>query len=220
MSNKSITLTADLYRYLLDVSLREPQVLRDLRAETARMPEANMQIAPDQGQFMAMLLRLMGARRVIEVGTFTGYSALVMALALPADGEVIACDISADYTAVARRYWHDAGVDGKIDLRVAPATDTLRELAARGRQGEFDLVFIDADKTGYWDYYELSLPLLRQGGLVVVDNVLWNGSVIDDSKQDADTVAIRAFNRAVHGDERVDVSMIPVGDGLTLLQKR
>ncbi|MGK2914839.1 MAG: class I SAM-dependent methyltransferase [Porticoccaceae bacterium] len=220
MSNKSITLTAELYRYLLEVSLREPVILRDLRAETAKLAAANMQIAPDQGQFMALLLRLMGARRVIEIGTFTGYSALVMALALPADGELIACDISADYTAVARRYWHDAGVAHKIDLRLAPAADTLRGLAAAGRQGEFDFVFIDADKAGYRDYYELSLPLLRQGGLVVVDNVLWNGSVIDTDRQDADTVAIRAFNQAVHGDERVEISMIPVGDGLTLLQKR
>lgn len=220
MSNKSITLTAELYQYLLDVSLREPTVLRDLRDETSKLAAANMQIAPDQGQFMALLLRLMGARRVIEIGTFTGYSALVMALALPADGELVACDISTDYTTVARRYWHDAGVAHKIDLRLAPATDTLRELAAKGRQGEFDLVFIDADKAGYRDYYELALPLLRAGGLVVVDNVLWNGAVIAADKQDADTRAIRAFNAAVHGDERVEISMIPVGDGLTLLQKR
>lgn len=220
MSNKSITLTAELYQYLLDVSLREPTVLGDLRDETSKLAAANMQIAPDQGQFMALLVRLMGARRVIEIGTFTGYSALVMALALPADGELIACDINADYTAVARRYWHDAGVAHKIDLQLAPATDTLRALAAKSRQGEFDLVFIDADKAGYRDYYELALPLLRAGGLVVVDNVLWNGAVIAADKQDADTCAIRAFNAAVQGDERVEISMIPVGDGLTLLQKR
>ncbi len=219
MSNRSITLTPDLYAYLLEASLREPPVLQALRAETAAMPAANMQIAPDQGQFMALLVRLLGARRIIEIGTFTGYSALAMALAMPADGRLIACDISADYTAIARRHWQQAGVAERIELRLVPAADTLRALAAAGRAGEFDLVFIDADKESYGDYYELALPLLRAGGLVIVDNVLWNGAVIDAGKQDADTRAIRAFNAAVRGDERVDLSMIPVGDGLTLLRK-
>lgn len=220
MSNRSITLTPDLYAYLLDVSLREPPVLQALRAETATMPAANMQIAPDQGQFMALLVRLLGARRIIEIGTFTGYSSLAMALALPADGRLIACDISAEYTAVAQRYWQQAGVAARIELRLAPAIATLRALMAAGRAGEFDLVFIDADKESYRDYYELALPLLRAGGLIIVDNVLWNGAVIDAGKQDADTRAIRAFNEAAQRDERVDISMIPVGDGLTLLRKR
>lgn len=220
MSNRSITLTPDLYAYLLDVSLREPAVLQALRAETATMPAANMQIAPDQGQFMALLVRLLGARRIIEIGTFTGYSSLAMALALPADGRLIACDISAEYTAVAQRYWRQAGVAARIELRLAPATETLRALAAAGSAGAFDLVFIDADKESYRDYYELALPLLRAGGLIIVDNVLWNGAVIDAGKQDADTRAIRAFNEAARRDERVDISMIPVGDGLTLLRKR
>lgn len=220
MSNRSITLTPDLYTYLLDVSLRELPVLQALRAETATMPAANMQIAPDQGQFMALLVQLLGARRIIEIGTFTGYSALVMALALPADGRLITCDISAEYTAIARRHWQQAGVAERIELRLAPATETLRALAAAGPAGAFDLVFIDADKESYRDYYELALPLLRAGGLIIVDNVLWNGAVIDASKQDADTNAIRAFNRAVQRDERVEISMIPVGDGLTLLRKR
>ena len=220
MSNRSIMLTPDLYAYLLDVSLRELPVLQALRAETATMPAANMQIAPDQGQFMALLVQLLGARRIIEIGTFTGYSGLVMALALPADGRLITCDISAEYTAIARRHWQQAGVAERIELRLAPATETLRALAAAGPAGAFDLVFIDADKESYRDYYELALPLLRAGGLIIVDNVLWNGAVIDASKQDADTNAIRAFNRAVQRDERVEISMIPVGDGLTLLRKR
>lgn len=220
MSNRTLNLTDPLYRYLLNVSLREPDVLKDLRAETAILPSANMQIAPEQGQFMALLVLMLNARRIIEVGVFTGYSSLVMAMALPADGQLIACDINQDYTDIARQYWQRADVAKKIDLRLAPGRETLRQLLDRGESGQFDLAFIDADKTGYLEYYELSLKLLRPGGLIVVDNVLWNGAVIDERIQDEDTAAIRAFNEMLKSDQRVDISLLPVADGLTLARKR
>lgn len=220
MSNQSIQLTPELYTYLLEVSLRESDLLQELRERTRQMPEARMQIAPDQGQFMTLLARLLGVRKALEIGVFTGYSALCVAAALPADGRLIACDISAEYTRIAQEYWARAGVADRIDLRLAPASETLAALLAEGAAGSFDLAFIDADKTGYAGYYEQCLALLRPGGLIVVDNVLWNGRVLDTASADADTRAIRAFNRRIHRDARVDLSLVPIGDGLSLLRKR
>ena len=220
MSNRSINLTDALYDYLLANSLREPAVMRRLRQETAKVPGAMMQIAPEQGQFMALLVRLMGARRCIEVGTFTGYSALAVALALPEDGRVVACDVNEETTAVGRRYWQEAGVADKIDLRLAPAAETLQRMVDAGEGQSYDFVFIDADKTNYDSYYELALALLRPGGLIVVDNVLWGGAVADRSKDDADTRAIRALNEKVANDKRVTCSLLPVGDGLMLATKQ
>ena len=220
MSNQTITLTPALYRYLLDVSLREPEILQRLRAYTAGLPRASMQIAPEQGQLMALLVKLSNARRAIEVGVFTGYSALSVALALPADGRLIACDIDEDWTTIARDYWREAGVLDKIELRLGPALQTLDALLAEGQKGSFDLAFIDADKENYIAYYERLLELLRPGGLIVVDNVLWGGGVVDPTDQDTDTVAIRAFNEHVRQDERIVLSLVPIGDGLTLALKR
>ena len=220
MSNRTISLTDPVYDYLLDVSSREPPVLRALREETWRMSQRSMQIAPEQGQFMALMARLAGAKRCIEIGVFTGYSSLVTALALPADGRIVACDVSEEWTSVARRYWQAAGVAHKIELHLAPATATLDGLLARGQAGTFDFAFIDADKASYLGYYERTLALLRVGGLVVVDNTLWSGKVADMEVNDEDTVALRHFNEVLHRDERVDLSMLPLGDGLTLARKR
>jgi predicted O-methyltransferase YrrM len=220
MSNRSIVLTDSLYEYMSDVSLREPPLLLALREETAELTQRSMQISPEQGQFMALLVRLTGARRCLEVGVFTGYSSLATALALPDDGRVIACDVSEEWTAVAGRYWKRAGVDHKIDLRLAPATETLDALVADGQGGTFDFAFIDADKTNYLAYYERTLALLRTGGLALVDNTLWSGRVADPEVADADTVALRHFNEVLHRDERVDLSLLPMGDGLTVVRKR
>jgi predicted O-methyltransferase YrrM len=209
-----------IYEYLTAVSVREPPILRRLREETAALPRATMQIPAEQGQFMALMVQLMGARRTIEIGVFTGYSALAVALALPADGQIVACDVSEEYTAVARRYWEEAGVDSMIDLRLAPAIETLNRLLADGQRGRFDFVFIDADKTSYEGYYECALELLRPGGLIMIDNVLWSGRVADPAENDADTVALRALNRKLHADSRVALSMLPLGDGVTLALKR
>ena len=220
MSNRSITLTDSLYDYMNDVSLREPPLLLALREETSELTQRSMQISPEQGQFMALLARLIGARRCLEVGVFTGYSSLATALALPDDGHIIACDVSEEWTSVARRYWRRAGVEHKIDLRLAPATGTLDALLAQGLDRTFDFAFIDADKTNYLEYYERTLALLRTGGLVLVDNTLWSGRVADPEIADADTVALRHFNEVLHRDERVDLSLLPLGDGLTLARKR
>ena len=206
--------------YLLSISLREPPILRRLREETAALPNKQLQIAPEQGQFMALLAQMMGARRTIEVGVFTGYSSLSVALALPPDGHIVACDISEEYTSVARRYWKEAGVDHRIDLRLRPAIETLQELTSRGERGRFDFFFIDADKTGYDAYYECALELLRPGGVILVDNVLWSGRILDPADQTPDTVAIRAFNKKLLHDSRVALSMLPLGDGVTLALKR
>ena len=220
MSTRTLALTDEIYRYLLEMSLREPESMRRLRAETARMEWARMQIAPEQAQFMALLVELMGARKALEIGTFTGYSALAVALALPPEGRLITCDISEEWTAVARRHWEEAGVADKIDLRLAPALETLDALIDGGEAGSFDFAFIDADKEAYEEYYERTLTLLRPGGLVTVDNVLWSGSVADPSRQDADTEAIRAFNAKLRTDGRVSLSLVPIGDGLTLARKK
>lgn len=220
MSRRTITLTDPLYEYLLGVSLREADILKDLREETAHHSRATMQIAPDQGQFMAFLVRLMGARRTIEVGVFTGYSSLSVAMALPEDGRMIACDVSKEYTSIARRYWRKAGVEHKIDLRIAPAIETLNALLDEGLEGTIDFGFIDADKEGYEDYVERILLLLRPGGLILVDNVLRKGEVADQSITNSATTAIRALNAKLHHDSRIDLSMVPIGDGLTLARKR
>jgi len=220
MSRRSTPLTDALYDYLLSVSLREPDVLRRLREETAADAAARMQIAPEQGQFMALVARLMGARRCLEIGVFTGYSSLALALALPEDGRILACDVSERWTAVARRYWAAAGVAHKIELRLATAMETLERLRETGAAGSFDFAFIDADKENYVGYYERVLGLLRPGGLIAVDNTLWSGRVADPENSEADTVAMRHFNEHVSRDERVDLSLVPIGDGLTLLRKR
>lgn len=220
MSKRSISLTDSLYDYLLSVSLREPDLLLKLREETAADPAANMQISPEQGQFMGLLARLMGARRCLEIGVFTGYSSLALALALPDDGRIVACDVSEKWTSVARRYWAAAGVAHKIDLRLATAMETLDRLLAGGEAGTFDFAFIDADKENYVGYYERALQLLRAGGLVVADNTLWSGRVADPENAEADTVALRHFNELLHGDSRVDLSLVPIGDGLSLARKR
>ena len=219
MSNKTLALDDRLYDYLLSVSLREPDVLARLREETLHRADAEMQIAPEQGQFMALLLKLIGARRSLEVGTFTGYSALVCALALPEDGQLIALDINEDTTEIAQRYWAEAGVENKIELRLGPAEDSLRNLIDGGDQGSFDFMFIDADKTGYATYYEMGLQLLRPGGVLAFDNVLWAGRVADPGAGDNDTQALKALNVQLHADPRVDISMVPIGDGLTLARK-
>ena len=220
MSKRSIQLTDALYDYLLQNSLREPEVLRRLREESPWMGTTGMQIAPDQGQFMALLVELLGARRCIEIGTFTGYSALCVAYALPEDGRLVACDVNPETTAIARRFWQEAGVADRIDLRIAPALETLDALIAEGGSNSYDFVFIDADKPNYDAYYERALTLLRPGGLVAVDNVLWHGAVIDLARHDPDTEAIRAFNAKIAADQRVTCSMLPIGDGMTLARKR
>lgn len=219
MTNKTLSMNDALYDYLLSVSLREPEALRRLRAETADDAMARMQSAPEQGQFMALLVLLMGARRCLEVGVYTGYSTLWVAQALPPDGRIVACDISEEWTSIARRHWADAGVAGRIDLRLAPALETLQGLLDAGEAGQFDFAFIDADKENYANYYEAVLQLLRPGGLMAIDNTLWSGDVADPRKQDAETRAIRALNRQVHADRRVTISLLPVADGLTLVLK-
>lgn len=216
MSNTTFSLPDDLRDYLLAVSLREAPVLKQLRERTAADPMSRMQIAPEQGQFMALLVRLMGARKALEIGVYTGYSALCVAGALPADGKLVACDISEAWTTLAQDYWREAGVIDRIDLRLAPALATLDQLIQAGESGSFDFAFIDADKENYLAYYERVLQLLRPGGLVAIDNTLWSGSVIDRSNREPDTLAIRAFNAALYADTRVQISLVPIGDGLTL----
>jgi len=223
MSKRTIQVDDRLYDYIQENSLREDALLRRLREETARNPMSNMQISPEQGQFMALLAELVGAKNAIEIGTFTGYSAISVARVLKPGGKLICCDVSDEYTAVARRYWTEAGLADRIDLRLAPALQTLDELIAKGGAGTMDFAFIDADKENYDAYYERVLRLLRPGGLVTIDNVLWDGKVADPSVRDADdvdTAAIRALNKKLAKDERVALSLIPISDGLTLARKR
>ena len=218
MSNKTINLPDALYEYVLSVSLREPEIAKSLREETAKHPMARMQIAPEQGQFMALLVRLMQARRALEVGVFTGYSTLCVALALPENGKLVACDIESAWTEIGKPYWQKAGVDKKIELKIAPALGTLDSLSKDG--DAFDFAFIDADKENYIEYYERSLGLLRAGGVIAIDNTLWSGKVADETANDSETRAIRAFNEHVKRDSRVEISLVPIGDGLTLARKR
>ncbi len=220
MSSFTLELTETLHEYLLSHGTRESRVAAELRAETRAATRWHpMQISPEQGAFMQWLVRVIGAKRTIEVGTFTGYSALVVAEALPSDGQVIACDTSAEWTAIGRPFWERAGVADKIDLRLRPGVETLDELLADGRAGDFDFAFIDADKANYDAYYERCLTLLRPGGVIGIDNVLWGGRVANEDVNDEDTRAIRALNRKVHADQRVHISMLPVGDGLSLAVK-
>ena len=220
MSNQTISITDSIYKYLCENSLREDEVLSSLRAYTYRMEQRNMQISPEQGQFMQLLIKLMGANNTIEIGVFTGYSSLCVALALPLDGKIIACDISTKYTDIAKKYWKDANVRDKIDLRIGPALDTLQKLIDKGLSNTFDFSFIDADKINYDNYYELSLKLLRPGGLIAIDNVLWSGDVVDERINDIDTESIRSLNKKIYIDKRVDISILPIGDGLTLALKK
>ena len=217
---KSMGLSDELHSYLMQVGTREDPILEQLRIETSRMERATMQISPDQGALMQILVQLMGAKRCIEVGTFTGYSSLAVASVLPEDGELIACDVSEEWTSIARRYWDQAGVSHKIALKLAPAVDTLDKLLNDEQSGTFDFAFIEADKTSYEAYYERCLKLVRSGGLIVVDNVLWSGAVVDETDQSGDTVALRDFNRARSEDTRIHLSMVPIADGLTLAIKR
>ncbi|HEY7335520.1 MAG TPA: class I SAM-dependent methyltransferase [Bryobacteraceae bacterium] len=216
----NLSTSPEILDYLFHNSIREPDVLRRLREATIGHPRANMQIPPEHGQFMAFLVRAIRAQRTIEIGVFTGYSSLWVALALPPEGRIVACDISEEFTSVARRYWKEAGVEHKIDLRLQPAMNTLRELIADGQRGRFDFAFIDADKPNYESYYESCLELLRPGGIVMADNVLWSGRVAENSNREPDTIALRAFNKKLLSDERVSISMLPVGDGVTLALKR
>jgi len=220
MSTATILLDEKLREYLLNVSVKESEILRELREETAQMEYSAMQISPEQGSFMAFLVGLINGKRTLDIGVFTGYSSLVVALALPKDGYVTACDINTEWTDIARKYWKLAQVEDKIDLRIAPALETLDELLTDGYRGTYDFSFIDADKINYQQYYERSLELIRSGGLIAIDNVLWSGRVIDDHSGDPNTEAIREFNKKLYQDERVSISMVPIGDGLTLACKQ
>jgi predicted O-methyltransferase YrrM len=220
MSSRTIQVDEKLRNYLLRVSVRESVALARLREETAAHPRGGMQVSPEQAQLMQLLVKLMAARRVIEVGVFTGYSSLAVAQALPDDGTILACDVSDEYTSIARRHWEGAGVAHKIELVIAPALETLDDRLARGEAGRYDFAFIDADKGNYLGYYERVLALLRPGGLAAIDNTLWSGSVADETDLSPDTVALRRFNQRLMEDERVDLSLVPIGDGLTLARRR
>ena len=218
MAGRAPFLPERIARYIERHAVREPTILRELRGATAKVPMSGMQIGADQGQFMALLVKLMGAKRCLEIGTYTGYSALAVALALPRGGSIVCCDISEEWTAVGKAFWKKAGVAKKIDLRIGPALGTLEQL--KKEKKSFDFVFIDADKENYLNYYERCLKLVRRGGLIAVDNVLWSGEVANPDAIDSMTVALRAFNDRVHKDERVEVAMLSIGDGVTLARKK
>jgi len=220
MSDITLNLTPQVYEYLKKVSLREESFLKELRDQTHTMSMSQMQISPEQGQFMRFLVELIHAKKTLDIGTFTGYSALVVALGLPSDGKVIACDINEEWTKIAKKYWEKAGVSKKIDLRLGSAVETLKQLIAKGEEGSFDFSFIDADKKNYAHYYELSLKLLKKDGIIAIDNVLWDGKVADEAIQDENTNAIRDLNNFIVNDNRVSLTMLPIGDGLTLAKKR
>jgi predicted O-methyltransferase YrrM len=220
MSKQTLGLSPEFSAYYRSITVREPEILHKLRQETAQLPMAIMQIAPEQGQFLSLLIQLMGAKKTLEIGVFTGYSSLVTALALPEDGRIIACDVSEEYTSIARRYWEAAGVAHKIELRLAPALETLDGLLAEGHRNTFDFAFIDADKSSYPDYYEKALELIRPGGLITVDNVFWGGKVADPEIQDNRTQLIRQFNEKLYDDDRINISVVPIADGLTLAMKK
>jgi predicted O-methyltransferase YrrM len=220
MSARTVSMTDDLHQYLLAVTLRDQDVFRRLRDETAQLEAGGMQISPEQGQFMQLLVKLLNAKRTLEVGVFTGYSSLCVATALPEDGQVIACDVSEEYTSIARRYWQEAGVAHKIQLHLGPAVETLKRLVDEGQQNSFDFAFIDADKEPYPTYFELALQLVRPGGLIAIDNVFRGGRVAEADNRDHDTQIIHELNQKLHSDERIDLSVVPIGDGLTLARKR
>ena len=219
MSARTIAMTDKLYDYMLDVSLREPEVMTALRAETAKHPMGRMQISPEHAQFMQMLVKILGAKKCIEVGTFTGYSALAVALALPKKGKLVCLDISDEYTSIGKPFWDQAGVAKKIDLRIGPAKKSLNKMIKKGESGKYDFAFIDADKGGYPDYFERCLKLLKTGGVIACDNIFMNGDVVDGRKRGGNAVAMHAFNELLKNDKRVDLSLIPIGDGLTLARK-
>jgi len=219
MSNQTLQIDDRLYAYLTSVSIREPELLAELRAETAALPEADMQIAPEQGQFMALLLKLIGAEYCLEVGTFTGYSALACAMALPSQGRLITLDVSQEWTDIGRRYWQAAGEQDKIELRLGPAVDSMQNLLDNAARERFDFIFVDADKVSYRQYFELGMQLLKPGGLMAFDNVLWGGRVADPQVSDPDTTAIRELNQVLHGYSGIDLSLVPIADGLTLVRK-
>lgn len=220
MSARSIGLNEDVWRYLLDVTVHEPPLLGRLRAETAKLAEANMQISPEQGRFLAFLIEVLGVKRYLEVGVFTGYSSLSVALALPPEGRIVACDRSAEWTSVARRYWAEAGVADKVELKLGPGVETLAALVAAGEKGRFDFAFFDADKESSVTYYERGLELVRQGGVLAFDNALWNGAVADPKNDSASTKALRELNARVCADPRVTATLVPIGDGVLLARKR
>lgn len=217
---KQLTITQQLYDYMLDISLREHPVLAALRQATSNMELANMQVAPEQAQFLQLLIQVIGARTILELGTFTGYSALAMALALPEDGELITCDINAGWTKNAPVFWQEAGQAHKIKLRLAPALESLQSLLAEGYQHRFDFIFIDADKTNYLNYYEYALQLISPKGLIAIDNIFWDGKVVDSSDTGAQTREIRRLNAFIKEDKRVDVSLLAIADGLFLIKPR
>lgn len=216
MKKRSLNLTDDLYQYMLDVSVREPELALELRTETAKMLAAALQSPPEESQFIVLILKLMNAKRIIEIGTFTGYTTLLMAMNMPSDGKIIACDVDDKWTSLGRKYWKRAGVEDRIDLRIAPAEETLRELIHTGHNNMYDFIFIDADKESYVKYYELATKLVRIGGIIAVDNVFWNGSVINELNHGSDVEAIRQVNEMIYQDQRYSISMVPIGDGLTL----
>lgn len=220
MSDITLNLTPELYEYLKNNSLHEPEVLQQLRVQTHKMSMSQMQISPEQGQFMRLLIELLNAKKTLDIGVFTGYSSLSVALALPKDGKIIACDMNVEWTKIAKRFWELAGVSDKIELKLAPATETLQALIDNGESNTFDFAFIDADKANYPTYYEQSLILLRPGGLIAIDNVLWSGKVANPAITDRDTVIIRDLNAKIHQDSRVSMSLLPIGDGLTLARKK
>ncbi|TLY48606.1 MAG: SAM-dependent methyltransferase [Gammaproteobacteria bacterium] len=220
MSNQTINLNDTLYQYMLSISLHEPDVLRSLRETTLKLSSHNMQIAPEQGQLMAFLIELINAEKTLEIGVYTGYSSLAVALALPETGKIIACDINTETSAIAQDFWQKAGIAYKIELRLAPAIETLDSLIKQNHSNSFDFIFIDADKNNYLNYYERSLTLLRPGGLMLVDNVLWSGRVADRHNHDKQTQAIREFNQVIYHDKNISICLIPIGDGLTLIRKR
>ena len=220
MSNRTLNLDERLYQYLLDHSVRESALLRELREVTSKLEMGRMQISPEQGQFLTLLVELLGVERIIEIGTFTGYSALCLAQAMPEHGELVCCDVNKEWTDIGRRFWYEAGVEDRIQLHLAPALETLDRLIENGEMESFDMAFIDADKTNYLNYYERCLTLVHRGGLIMFDNTLWGGAVADPADQDADTQALRELNDRLHKDERVGISLVPIGDGLTLARKR
>ena len=219
MSNDTIKLNENLRNYLINSSVKEPKVLRDLRRETSFLDESQMQISPEQGTFLSFLVQILGARHTLDIGVFTGYSSLVVALQLPQDGFVTACDTNVDWTNIAKKYWKMANIEDKVNLYIAPAIDTLDALIADGKEEMYDFSFIDADKISYQKYFERSLSLVRKGGVIAIDNVLWAGKVLDSHDNEPATRAIREFNKKLYNDDRVSISMIPIGDGLTLAKK-